>query len=153
MRGVHSLFLKPHSNTIYTSNNCTRYGRKNAGLIEINSLFMTYDTFLRIVIKLKEYIQNHNSIMCSPTKIQKHLIPGLSFYEAQNITQHYRLCIKGRYTLDRLVILIILYKYTTNIILENCAEEKVKLHSLLKPCDWYKPNKCVTIVEEFMSKY
>lgn len=109
--------------------------------------------FLRLVQGLKKYINDNNSIMCSPTKIQKHMLPNIHYREAQNITQHYRLYVKGRYKLDKLVILIILYKYSTNIILENSREEKQRLHSMVNREHWFVPYKCVDAFEKFMLSY
>lgn len=89
-----------------------------------------YETFLKIRAKLKTFILNNNGIMCSPNKIRKHLIPDLAYCAAQNITQHYRLYMKSRYTLDRLILMIILYKYSSETVFENYKWEKQKVKTL-----------------------
>lgn len=111
---------------------------------------MTYNTFLKLSAGIAQYINTHNSIMCSPSKIKEHFLPTIKYESAQNITQHYRLYIKNRYSLNRLVLMIILYKYGTNEIFENCVGDKQRVtdmwvkHQVLK----YQ----IPALEEFMMK-
>jgi hypothetical protein len=111
---------------------------------------MDYDTFQNIVSALEKYITSHNSIMCSPTKIRAHLLPTIRYESAQNITQHYRLYTKNRYSLNRLIIMIILYKYGRNTIFENCKGDCTRVDYIS-----YKKqlNYEIIALEKFMLEY
>ena len=105
-------------------------------------------------VELKKYIDEHNSIMCSPTKIQQHLLPQTSWEDAQQVTQNYRLYLKGRYSLDRLVILIILLKYGMNETFENWAGAVTKpKYMTLKFSHHCSIAYTVKAFQEFMLEY
>ena len=112
---------------------------------------MDYDTFQNIVSALEKYITSHNSIMCSPTKIRAHLLPTIRYESAQNITQHYRLYVHNRYSLSRLILMIIIYKYGSNEVFENCRGERIKLKNMqvVRHCFKYE----IPALEQFMLVY
>lgn len=89
--------------------------------------------------------------MCSPTKIRKHFLPMIKYKSAQNITQHYRLYIKHRYSLNRLILMIILYKYGTNEVFENMTGDKQRITDMNIHRQDLKYQ--IPALEEFLMKY
>jgi hypothetical protein len=115
---------------------------------------MNYDTFLKLNAELKKYINEHDSIMCSPIKIRQHLLPQISWEEARQVTQNYKRYLKGRYSLDRLVILIILFKYGMNETFENWIGAVTKpKYMTLKFSHRCSIAYTVKALEEFMLDY
>ncbi len=115
---------------------------------------MNYNTFLKVSAGLKKYIIEHNSIMCSPTEIQQHLLPQTSWEDAQQVTRNYRLFLKGRHSLDRLVILIILFKYGMDETFENWAGAVTKpKYMTLKFSHCCSIGDTVRAFQEFMLEY
>ena len=115
--------------------------------------YINYETFLKLVGCLKQYVGNHNSIMCSPYRIQKHLLPGICYQDAQMITQHYRLCLKDRYSLDRLVLMIILCRYDIYVLFENSKSEVIRTKDLIPIEQWHSIPKCIIALEKFMKRF
>ena len=112
-----------------------------------------YETFLKLVGCLKQYVGNHNSIMCSPYRIQKHLLPGIRYQDAQMITQYYRLCLKDRYSLDRLTLMIMLYRYGIYMLFENSKSEVIRTKDLVPIEQWHSIPKCIIALEKFMKRF
>lgn len=112
---------------------------------------MTYDQFTKLSSALEKYINTNNSIMCSPNKIRKHLIPNLRYESAQNITLHYRLYIKNRYSLNKLILMILLYKYGTNEVFENVVGDKQRVTDM--EIKRKKFSYLIPALEKFLMKY
>ena len=100
---------------------------------------------------LEKYINTNNSIMCSPNKIRKYLIPNLRYESAQNITQHYRLYIKNRYSLNKLILMILLYKYGTNEVFENVVGDKQRVINMEVKRKTF--SYLISALEKFLMKY
>lgn len=80
---------------------------------------MNYNTFLKLTVALKKYIVEHPNHMCSAMRIERHLLPGVSHENVSYVMHRYKSYAKGRYSLDKLIISIILCKYGINETFEN----------------------------------
>jgi hypothetical protein len=111
---------------------------------------MDYNTFQRINVALGKYITEQHLVMCSPYRIRTRLIRGLSLEATTDIVHHYRLYLKGQYSLNRLIIMIILYKYGRNTIFENCKGDCTRVDYIS-----YKKqlNYEIIALEKFMLEY
>ena len=113
---------------------------------------MTYETFLKLDKSIRKYIITHNSIMCSPTKIKTYFLKTIKYESAQNITMHYRLYLKNRYSLNKLVLMIILYRYGEDELFENSVGEKQRVNDMKnvrRPILKYQ----IPALESFLKKY
>lgn len=125
----------------------------NGGEFKLPIKYIDYETFLKMVGALKQYVGNNDGVMNSPSKIQKRLLPKICYHDAQTITQYYRLCKKDRYSLDKLVLLILLYKYGLYMLFENSKTELIRTKDLVPIEKWHNIPKCVPYLQEFMCNF
>ncbi len=111
---------------------------------------MDYSKFQKIAPALGRYIMKHYSVMCSPKKIQEHLLVNITYEQAQNITQHYRLYLEDKYSLNRLILMIIIYKYGCNEIFENVRGDRARMTYLT---EYKNLNDKIGALDKFMQKY
>ena len=88
---------------------------------------MNYEKFLNLVSALKRYIITNNSVMNSPKRIQSCLLGNKEYKEVQQVTNNYRMYLKGRYDLNKLVLLIIILKYGEDELFENSRQEVTRI--------------------------
>ena len=116
---------------------------------------MNYETFIKLNRALHSYIMENGSRVFCDEGIY-HLLPSACLSERNHVISRYRDVIKGKSTTQKLILLIIIYRYGEYHVFENCKGELATVHSLTPLLAWERHPQIadkIYLFSQFMNRY
>ena len=112
---------------------------------------MDYETFTKLTVALKKFIDDNKKNMKNPIWVHKHL--GIKYKQATKICTSYGGIKHGCITLDRLVLTIICCRYNDDTIYTNCMGYKQPLKYMEGyPTNYLDYAAKAKVLEKFMTE-
>ena len=112
---------------------------------------MDYETFIKLTVALKRFINDNKKNMKNPLWVHKHI--GIKYKRATKVSACYCSIKHGYTTLDRVVLMIICCKYNDDVIYTNCIGSKQPLKYMEGyPTNYLDYAAKALVLEKFMTE-